>query len=284
MILANWWTRAAGAVGIMASLTVLVALSLVTLAGHAWGHTHARRVRGAATGAGFTRGLFLALGGHLFLFFLVMTPAWSLPPWPWMGALGVVTLAVSGAALLTRTASLHRAGRIAGGTRARGVDAERRSLVAGGRDRRGPRRERLCGRLIAVDASLGRSPERPAGVADDTAATGAAAVLFAGEATAVLAVASGAVPLPLVVGTHVVSLATLLALTWHWRWLSIAQLAVLPAAAALVVQAGPVVQLETRWAPLLILAFALYAVFIVYPFVLARRAGGRAILTSRPCS
>ena len=124
---------------------------------------------------------------------------------------------------------------------------------------------------IAVDASLGRSPERPAGVADDTAAAGAAA-LFAGEVTAVLAVASGAVPLPLVVGTHVVNLATLLALTWRWRWPSIAQLAVLPAAAALVVQAGPAGQLETRWAPLLMLAFALYAVFIAYPFVLARRA------------
>ena len=124
VILANWWEKAAGAVGILPSLAVLGALSLVTLAGHTWSFTQARAARVAAGGTGFTRGLFLALGGHLFLLFLVMNPAWSVPPWPWMGTLAVLTLAISCASAITRTAGAARGRRDRRRARDRGVGAE----------------------------------------------------------------------------------------------------------------------------------------------------------------
>ena len=127
-----------------------------------------------------------------------------------------------------------------------------------------------------------------AGVSDDTVARGAAAVLFVGEGTAVLAVAAGAVPFLLVVAAHVLTLSTLLALTWTWRWRHIAQLALVPAAAALVVQAGQAGELATRWPQVLALSSAIYAVFIAYPVVLgqevARRQGPVRCGRARECA
>ena len=274
IVLANWWSRAAGAVGILPSLAVLAALSLITLAGHTWGVMRARPPASAAAVSGFSRGVFLALGGHLFLFFLVTNPAWSLPPWPWMGTLALLTLALSGAALVTQTAALHAAGVIAASLVVAAwtpnvsaswlTVAIVASLAASA----------YAVAWIAVDARLGRRPNQAAGVVDDTAAVGAAVALFVGEVAAVLAVATGVVPLPYVIGAHVVTLGTVLALTWRWRWPHVAQLAVVPAAAALVVQAGQVGDLAARWSQVLLLGSALYAVFIAYPVVLARRARG----------
>lgn len=272
-VLANWWVRAAGAVGTLPSLTVLLALSLITLAGHTWTARAAAR-GGAGQAARFTGGLFLALGGHVFLFFLVTNPAWSLPPWPWMATLAVLTVAVSSAALLTRTPALHAAGAIAAAL----VMASWASIA-------GPEWRSLAVVAalaasayavlwISVDARIARPQRDRTGVVDESVAVGAGAALFVGEISAILAVASGPVPLALVVAAHVVTIATLLALAWHWRWSQIANVAVLPAAAALVVQGGEAGQLARRWNEVLTLGSALYAVFIAYPFVLARRASG----------
>jgi hypothetical protein len=110
LVLAHWWSRAAGSVGVLPSLAVLTTLSLLTLAGYAWA------VRSSAAEpqrAGFSQGLYLALGGHLFLFFLAMSRAWALPPWPLFGALTVITLATSAASLAVGASRLHAAGTIA---------------------------------------------------------------------------------------------------------------------------------------------------------------------------
>ncbi len=288
VILAGWWTRAAGAVGILPSLAVLGSLSLVTLAGHTWEFAQVRAARVAAVGTGFTRGLFLALGGHLFLLFLVTNPAWSLPPWPWMATLGLLTLAMSCAALFTGVAALHAAGAIAAASvvvfwtpsasepwLSTGILA---SIVV----------SLYAAAWMVVDARVG-SARRTAGVVDDTVPVAAGAALVAGEVTAVLAVATGDVVFPLVIGAHLFNLSALLGLAWRWRWRHVAPFAVLLAAAALVVQAGHPGELAIRWPQLLALAGAILFVFVAYPLGVARGARGArdpyvaAVLASAVC-
>src|SRR6185503_2419352 len=57
--------------------------------------------------------LLLGLTGHLFLALLAMNRTWALPPWPIFGALVVITLGTSAAALWTRVPTLHNAGCVA---------------------------------------------------------------------------------------------------------------------------------------------------------------------------
>src|SRR5262249_28732375 len=113
-VLAIWWGPAAGAVGVMPSLLVLVMLTLVMLAGHAAGHRTAVR-RGDALDLpfGFRQGTYLALLGQVFLFFVASDPQWSIPPWPLFGALLVMTLATSATSVAVRAGQLHAAGVVA---------------------------------------------------------------------------------------------------------------------------------------------------------------------------
>ena len=57
-----------------------------------------------------------AVPRQAFLAALASNPAWALPPWPVFGALAVLTLALSTAALLTRSPGLHAAGAVAAST------------------------------------------------------------------------------------------------------------------------------------------------------------------------
>lgn len=67
------------------------------------GVTAFRRNRAAEFGAG----LYLALAGHAFLLFVVFRESLSVPPWPFLLVLGVLDLAIAGAALYTRRGGLH---------------------------------------------------------------------------------------------------------------------------------------------------------------------------------
>ena len=65
--------RAADAVGPMASLLVLVGLSLMSLGGHAWAASrHPDREPGLIS---FRHGLFLALAGQVFTVFIIVVAA-----------------------------------------------------------------------------------------------------------------------------------------------------------------------------------------------------------------
>jgi uncharacterized membrane protein len=265
VILVSWWLRAAGSVGVLPSLTVVVGLTLVTLFGHAWSTRAATADREGA--AQFNHGLYLGLAGQLFLLLLVTNRPWALPPWPIFGALLVVTLGTTAAALWSRTAALHAAGCIASALVVTSWSATAGSPEWG---------------LIAVLASALASAYAlawiPAGHVFDTrglAAPTAAAVLFVAELTLILAVAGGAMPpFAWLVIAHVVNLTIILALTAHHEWPHVAVGAVAPAWLA-------VFQWQTRndlsgtWPRLLWLATALYAVFVTYPFVLLARRRAR---------
>jgi len=263
VLLMIWWREAAGAVGVLPSLTVVVGLSLITLAGHAWSVGRSRASSGAAP-ARFQHGLYLGLIGHLFLALLATDRQWALPPWPVFGALAAVTLATSAASLWVRVAPLH-----IGGTIAAGMVLSAWSWSAGSPE----------WGLTAVIATAAVSAYGlawiPVGARLGSAKSvtrGACAALFVAEYALLAAVAGGTMP-PFValLIAHVVNLSIVLAITSLNGWRYVAMIAVAPAWMA-VWQWQVRSDLETAWPQLLVLAGALYAVFVAYPFVSSARA------------
>ena len=262
LILASWWWSAAGAVGVLPSLTVLVILTFVTLGGHAWARTQSAS---PDEQAGFGQGLSLGLVGHLFLLFVAANREWSLPPWPVFGALVVITLAVSVVSLVTRAAALHAAGAVAAAaivtvwTVAAGAPWVLVALAASA--------------AVSAYALAWITVARRFGAAE-VATRAAGATLFIGEATAIAtATVTAQPPFAALLAAHVVNLALILTLTWRSRWRNVALLAAATAWAAVYqFQTGREVALV--WPQLLTMVSVLYAVFVAYPFVLGARAQG----------
>ncbi len=249
-----WWPRAAGSVGVGPSVAVMTLLAVVTLAGHAW-TSRAAGGAGAAEPRRFRDGLFLALGGHLFLFLIAANPEWSVPPWPVFGGLAVMTLGTSITSRVARSPFLHSSGVVAAAlvivswAGAAGSPAWGMTVV-------------LASAVVSAFA-LGWIR-----IAGDTAGA-AAGVLFAGEAAVLVATAAGApAALAAQLAVHLLDVALILALT-SWRgWSFVAVAAVVPAWMAVGEwQANGAVQ----WQWLLVLAASLYALFLAYPFVLGSR-------------
>jgi hypothetical protein len=254
-----WWPRAAGSVGVAPSVAVMTLLTVVTLAGHAWTLRAAAAADGVERSGRFRDGLYLALGGHLFLFLIAANPEWSIPPWPLFGGLAVMTLGTSLTSRVTRTPLLHAAGAVAAALVVMSWAGAAGSPVWGWT-------VVLASAAVSAFALIGIRTARD----EAPAAAAAAIVLFVSDAAVLVATAAGAPPPPgAQLAAHVVNIALLLALTaWRgWRFVAIG--AVVPAwMAAGEWQANPAV--EWRW--LLALAASLYMLFLVYPLVLGGRA------------
>jgi len=264
LVLGVWWGNAAAVVGLMPSLIVLVGLTLVMLGGHAWAHAETIRQGGRRDDArGFPTTASLGLVGHGFLLFVFLNPEWSVPPWPALGALLVMTLAASATALFVGRGILHAAATIAA---AAIVSAwaqvslpDEWALVA----------TLMAEAVIAYALAWLRLGRHLQGIATSIAVL---ATIFVGEFTLI---AISALPNPpsfyLLAAFHVVNLSLILWVAWirQWNWVGLA--AVLPAWLATVVWYDSHRQPE-QWTQVMILATALYAVFAVYPFVLGSRA------------
>ena len=271
VILATWWISAAGSVGVLSSLTVLIGLTLLMLGGHAWSH---RKNTGHRTDpeetqilSFFTSGVFLGFGGHLFLALLALNREWSLPPWPLFGALAVITLGTSAAALYSRLTILHAAGALASAA----VIASW-ALVASASP--WPLVALIAGAAVSAYALLWITVFRTRGGAG-IASAGAAAALLAGEMTAILAggahsiLFGGPLERPHVVifiAAHAANLATLLALAWVRQWRQFSLVVALVAALASFSFPG-------AWHERFALAAGMYVVLAAYPLVLGRRIG-----------
>ncbi len=236
----------------------MTGLTLITLAGHAWaGRRPSLDGSGPAARAGFAQGLYLALVGHLFLVMIAANREWSLPPWPLFGALTVMTLATSATSLVTRTSSLHAAGVVGAAL-----------VVASWAGAAGAPAWGLT--VVIAAAAVSAFALAWLRVGGNSTAGAAAVVLFVGE----LAVISGAVAgaparFPAQLAIHVMQIAAILALTARYRWRFVAVAAVVPAWMAVAQRQGLP---AGEWRSLLLLAGALYAVFVAYPLVRGSRA------------
>ncbi len=269
VILASWWTRAAASVGMVPSLAFLTGLTLLSLGGHAWAYSS--HLRGAgdtpSEAQAFAGGLYLGLIGHVFLFFVAANREWSVPPWPLFVALLAITLAASAASLATRVTVLHAAG-----VTAAALILAFWTGVGDG----------MPWTMIGVLASAAVTLfalvwQRVAATVGGRAIAAAAAgiVLAIAELGVVAAsAATGRPPFFLLLSAHVVNLSILLTLAWRNGWHTVPTGAAALAWFAVVEwQIGR--NLRTEWVSLLILSGTLYAVFVVYPLVLGRRAAAR---------
>ena len=264
VILAIWWTRAAATVGVMPSLAVLTGLSLVTLGGYAWAHRHTRQRAAVLEASGFADGLYLALTGHLFLFFVAINREWSLPPWPLFGTLAVLTLATSATSLVTRRTAVHVAGVTAAALIAIAWTA---SAVAEPWPAVGVGASAVVSLFALAWIAIARRFDSVS-----SAAAAAAAALFIAELGLVVVTAGAHPPaFPIILAAHVINLSLLLALTWTQRWDHVAIVVALTGWLGLAAWqiARP---LATEWKELLILAGAMYVVFTAYPLIVGSRA------------
>jgi uncharacterized membrane protein len=265
VLLMVWWQEAAGSVGVLSSLTVVVGLALVTLIGHAWSLRSAGVQADGVARLRFAHGVHLGLIGHLFLALLASNRAWALPPWPLFAALGVMTLAASATALWGRTPSLHAAACVAAavvvavwnataGTAAWGLIAGLAPAAVTG----------YALAWIAFGEALGNRR---------MAAGAACATIFAGELALIAAVEGGAMPpFPLLVAAHTANAIVVLVLAWRFRWHVLPLAAVMTAWFALA-QWQTRTDLAQTWRQLLVLTGALYVVYVGYPFAIGRRIG-----------
>jgi uncharacterized membrane protein len=267
IVLGAWWDDAAGIVGVLPSLIVVVGLALVMLAGHAWSHRALKR-RGVTEGVseiGFGHGAFLGLVCHVFLVYMAANPVWSSVPWPLLASLAVVTLAVSAASLAAEMPQLHAAGVVA---------AAVVLLVWAGN---AMPRDRAVTAMLAAEILVAYSlawiaAARRGRRSASSAVAGALGVLFLSEFVLIdMSAAPSAPPLAVLLAVHAANLATVLTLAWKQRWPYVAPAAVIPAwLAAASWQSAH--SRPTEWRSAMVLTTAMYAVFAAYPFVLDRRA------------
>jgi uncharacterized membrane protein len=259
VVLFTWWEQAAASVGLLSSLLVVVGLSLVMVGGYIWGLRYAPQEATSEVRSG-ANGLWLALLGHLFLFGVAANFAWAVPPWPLFGALAVVTLAFSTAALAARNAPIHVASVVMTALILavwRGVTQQAGYATTG---------IAAFGALMAFSLLWIAVDKR----SRQTTAIAALVVIVISELSlmAMMAVPSAA-PLPITLGAHVVSVSIMLALVRRQEWdYGASAVAVLGGLAAGSVLLPP----DPAGRDVLIFAAAVYSPFALYPFVLGSRA------------
>ena len=277
IVLGQWWTTAAaaGAIDLLPALAVVTGLALLMVFGHAW----ARRPAQPDT-AGFTAGSALGLVAHVFLVVVAAQPTLSVPPWPLFAALVVLTLAFAAAALWQG----------GGGFQTAGVAASAVVLLVWVARAPSPGWATVGLSALAVNAALAiaaMAVARRAGGEGPGWPVGAIVGLFAVQLGAMLPSGSQAPPVPILTAAHVLALVGLLALATAWGWLDLGYPAVAGSALAVVLYASDHGRPE-EWGARLLLAGAVYLVFLAWPFaarraaVAARAPWVAAILASLP--
>ena len=274
LVLVVWWINATVDVLLVPALMLIVAFTLLTVIGHAFLQRNAESESDAAAASSFGDALYLGLAGHGFLLYVASDESLSTPPWPLLGALAVLVLALGVAALYARRANLHLVSLIA----AQGIlliwEETARvhpwpSVAIGGAS------------LLALVAMTWFVLSRRVNLRQDEEAQTrfaftAAVTAILGQIVALVgAELPGAPMLMLVLGTHLFLLFILLRLAWTTGWHVLAVVAVPGSAMAYYLWRGDSYAPE-RWAGEMIFATLIYLCFIAYPLILGARAG-RAI-------
>ncbi len=262
ILIGVWWATVPLAASLVPALFLVAGFAALGLAGNVWMRRGGEE--GASAGAA-DGGHYLALVGHAFLLVVAAQPRLSIPPWPLLGVLFLLDLAIGAAALWLRRASLWIAALAAS-------DLVLFTWVVTARQAPWP--AVALASALAVSA-LGLLWIRFAGRAGDLApgiASGAIASLFLGEVVAIAASAvAGAPPLAFTIAAHVAFLAALLALsvTAARPWLAPLSVAFTTAA---VIGWGINDPAGAPWWHELAFAGALYLPYLAFPLILGERA------------
>ncbi|HPS66419.1 MAG TPA: DUF2339 domain-containing protein [Holophaga sp.] len=105
ILLGCWWFHAPIGGMLVPALAVLGAFGVLVVGGSLW--LRNRRASDGQSAPFAEPEMFLGLAGHVFLLAVVVQPGLSLPPWPWLGVLLVMALALGTAALYIRRGALQ---------------------------------------------------------------------------------------------------------------------------------------------------------------------------------
>ena len=172
-VLAVWWMTVPLATLLVPGLLVVLGFALVVVGGSAF----VRAKTGGEATAG-PDGIHLGLVGHLFLLFVATQPSLAVPPWPLLGVLLVLDLALAAAAFATGAGALLSAALVLS-------QVVVLVFVAATREAPWPTVGVLSALGVALLGLLGRAlaPRAPEGgeALRSAVATGAAAALLLGQ-------------------------------------------------------------------------------------------------------
>jgi hypothetical protein len=220
-VLAVWWMTVPLGPLLVPALLVVLGFALVVVGGSAW-----VRAKTGAEAAGGPNGIHLGLVGHLFLLFVATQPSLATPPWPLLGILLVLDLALAAAAFGTGVGALLAAALVLSqvvllvfGSAVREAPWPTVALVSA----LGVAALGLLGRALAPRAPRGGEALRVA------VAQGAAAALLLGQVVVLFAgIRDGRPGVPLLVLAHLLLAGALLVIATleGWHGLSIVSAAV----------------------------------------------------------
>ncbi len=269
IVIAVWWTTASLASLLIPGLVVVGGFAVLVLGGNIWAAQRARAQSGTDP-AVFDRGTYLALIGHAFLLFVVLQKSLAIPPWPFLGVLVVLNLAIGVAALYSRRGQLHL-----GALAASHVILVVWQLTV----------ESAPWPRVAILSALGISgmgyiwfllsrklrilTNTPSGLlfaaAAVIASVGGMGVVLAAE------IVPGMPGIALLTGALVLLIAFILAIDWQTDLHFLAPVAVVAAACVLFVWSFEHFN-RTVWQQQFLFAASVYAVFLAYPILLGARA------------
>lgn len=266
LVLAVWWATATVSELLVPALVVVAGLAMLAAGGSLWARRRAESAQPGAAGL-LGGGVYLGLAGHVFLLFVASQKALALPPWPLLGVLFVLDLALGAAALAAGRGEL-----ILAALSASQIILTVFAVVAGSP----PWPAVALAAAMAVVLmglvffGLGRRLAVQ-GKAEKFAAAAAAAALLGEGVSLVAAGLPGAPGWAIFAVWQAAVLAALLLVATVMEWHVLAVIAVAPSAAAVYfwrearLRAGPSTDE-------LVFAAVVYAVFLAYPLVLGRRA------------
>jgi hypothetical protein len=262
IILGVLWISVSLAAILMPALVVMAGFAFLVLAGNIWMQKQASGAEASLLG----NGIFLGLTGHIFLIAIAAQKSLSVPPWPLLGILLVLDLAIGAAALYTRRNTLHLAA----------MSASALILMiwvisAGAAP--WPGIAIYCAGGLALLSFIWIYLAKRAGIAAEPfARTAAITVILAQFVTIIAAAQPGSPDVGFLLAVHLIFLIALLGLEWFCREYIFAVIGLVPAAVAVSFWCIQHSRSEF-WQQQLLFAVPIYLVFIGYPLLLGRRAG-----------
>lgn len=260
-VLLAWWSVAPLEALLVPALVVTAGFAVVVLGG-ALGAARA----GAAPSA--SQGAYLALVGHLFLLFVASQARLSIPPWPILAVLAVLTLALGAASLWTGNGALHLSGVVAS-------QAVLFVWLTAARTAPWPSVGLAAAALVGLFGIAWLLLARRRGLDGRAFADAAVAGLFLAEAVALVAVMAPGAPFASLFALFQLALAAaLLGVAWLTLRFRVAVFAVAATLAASLAWSGERFDAE-GWRAELLVATAILVPFLLFPLVLGARVEGR---------
>ncbi len=262
IILGLLWASVSLAAILMPALVVMAGFALLVLAGNIWMQKQAAGSDASLLG----NGLFLGLTGHIFLIAIAAQRSLCVPPWPLLGILLVLDLAIGVAALYTRRADLYQAAMAASA-----LILIVWVIVAGVAPF--PFIAIVSASVMALMAlSWIYLAKRANADAATFRKTACVTILLAQIIAIVAAAQPGSPGVGFLLAVHLVFLIALLSLEWFRGIYTYAVVGLIPAAIAVSLWCAQHAA-AGFWKQQLLFAVPVYLVFIGYPLLLGRRCG-----------